>query len=105
MKRKDIIMGLLIALAISAFLSPYASSFPDGLEWFAEKAGFLAKGEAETTLRSPIPDYAIPGIKNEKLATSLAGAVGTLVVFLAGYGAARLISRKRRNAPRFSGQL
>jgi len=94
-KRKDVIFGLVVALILGGLISLFASSFPDGLERVAENLGFIEKEKGEPTLKSLIPDYAIPGIKNEKLATSIAGIVGTLVVFSVGYGAAVLIRHLR----------
>ncbi|HQJ15048.1 MAG TPA: PDGLE domain-containing protein [Candidatus Omnitrophota bacterium] len=95
MNKKDILFGLLTALFLALVLSPFASSFPDGLERVAEDKGFLEKGEGEPVLVSPVPDYTWPGIKNEKLATSAAGVMGTLVVFGAAYGFAALIKRQK----------
>ena len=43
---------------------------------------------------SPIPDYAFPGVENERLATGLAGFVGTLGVFALGCGLAYLLRRR-----------
>lgn len=79
---------------MAALLSPFASPWPDGLEKVAGKLGFLSKGEGAELFRSPLSDYAIPGIKNEAVSTALAGLVGTLVVFGATYGVARLIKKK-----------
>ena len=90
---KFIWWGLIIAVGLALFISPFASSFPDGLERVAENLGFLERGEIQY-FNAPIPDYAFPGIENEVLATSLAGIIGTLIMFALGYGMARLL-RKR----------
>lgn len=95
MTRKNILIGLFAALILAIFLSPFASSSPDGLERVAEDKGFLEKGEGEPVAKSLIPDYAFPGIKNEKVATAVAGAVGTLCVFAVGYGVAAILKRKK----------
>lgn len=95
MKRKDILLGLCIALAVAFILTPFASSWPDGLEWVAEGLGFLEKGEGAPALSSPIQDYALPGVAHEGLATALAGVLGTLIMFGLGYGVAWLL--KKRN--------
>lgn len=97
MKRKDVIFGLVIALILGGLISLFASSFPDGLEKVAENLGFLEKGEGDPVLKSPIPDYAFPGLESEKLATSIAGILGTLVVFAVGYGVASLIRNRQSN--------
>lgn len=83
--------GLAIALLLAA-LSPLASANPDGLEWVAEQQGFL--NQADAPLFSLIPDYVVPGLSNETLATIAAGVIGVLVVagVAIGVGAAR---RKR----------
>lgn len=75
-----VLAGLVVAFLIGVLLSPFASSFPDGLERVAEDKGFI---ERAMELRFPflVPDYAFPGVKNEKLATSLAGLIGVAVTF------------------------
>ena len=94
--RAFVLVGLSVSLLIAIFVSPFASSYPDGLEKVAEIKGFLEKGEEWVLWKlSLMPDYSIPGSKNEKIATGLSGFVGTLLVFGVGYGGARLISSKR----------
>lgn len=95
MSKQEILFGLAVAVVLAVVLSPFASPWPDGLEKVAESLGFLEKGEGEPIFSSPIPDYAWPGLKSEKLATSAAGVSGTLIVFGLGYGLAALIRRSR----------
>lgn len=70
---------LIIALLIGGILSIFASSYPDGLEKVAEDKNFLES--AVSWWGGLIPDYAMPGIASEWLATALAGIIGTLIVF------------------------
>lgn len=100
MGKKEIFAGLMVAVFIAMMLSPFASPWPDGLERVAEDKGFLEKGEVGPVFPSPIPDYAWPGIKNERLAISSAGIVGTLMVFGMAYGIAILI-RRVGNKPKY----
>ncbi len=88
MNKKQIVIGLLLAVAIAVFLSPFASPSPDGLERVAEDKGFLHLAEGVELIKAWMPDYVFPGIASEALATSLAGLVGTLLVFgvLSGVG-------------------
>ncbi len=79
------IFGLGLALFL-AILSPLASSNPDGLEWVAEQNGFL--NAAQNPLYRIFPDYAIPGISNNALATIVAGIIGVLLVFGVALGLA-----------------
>ncbi|OGO59806.1 MAG: hypothetical protein A2025_00900 [Chloroflexi bacterium RBG_19FT_COMBO_47_15] len=85
--------GALILALLLAILSPLASSSPDGLERVAEDKGFIST--ALGPFLEVVPDYAIPGVTNEALATILAGIVGTLILFGIGYGLAELLSARR----------
>ena len=84
--------GLLIALALT-LISPLASPWPDGLERVAEDQEFLDLGEEPAY--ELIPDYVLPGIQNESLATILAGIVGVLLVFGIGLGAGYILRRRQ----------
>ena len=85
--------GLIIALGL-AIASPLASAHPDGLEWVAEQKGFL--DTAQGPVFSIIPDYVLPGVSNEALATILAGLIGTLIV--AGVALAVAYTRRSRTS-------
>lgn len=82
-------LGLALLLAIA---SPLASSNPDGLEWIAQEQGFL--DSAQAPLYKLIPDYVIPGMSNQALATIVAAILGTLLVF--GVALAVAFSRRKR---------
>jgi cobalt/nickel transport system permease protein len=75
-------------------LAPLASANPDGLERVAEQRGFLDRAHAPTY--SLIPDYVLPGVSNEVVATILAGVLGVLIV--AGVVVALSVVRRRRHA-------
>lgn len=97
MNKKEIIIALGIALFLAFIISPFASSSPDGLERVAEDRGFLEKAEIEPAFVSPIPDYAWPGVKSDRLAVSFAGVFGTLIVFGLGYGLAAILKKENSN--------
>ena len=95
-----VFIGLAIALSIAAFLSPLASKNPDGLDRVAKDLKFEAKAATETPAKqlpfSQIFDeYSLKMIpkENEKLATTLAGVTGTLVVFGLAWGIGKLTVR------------
>ena len=94
MNIKPVYKILLLALLVAVILSPLASSSPDGLERVATDLGFIEKGEGKNIIKSPIPDYLLPGIKNEAAATAAAGVAGTLITFGAMYGLARLVGKR-----------
>ncbi|GAI40161.1 unnamed protein product [marine sediment metagenome] len=84
--------GALIFALVLALLSPLASSSPDGLERVAEDKGFMET--AREAVFEVIPDYVMPGIRSEAIATILAGIIGTLILFGIGYGLAKLLRTK-----------
>ena len=99
MKRVSMKLFVVVALALAVGLafgaSPYASGSPDGLEKVAESKGFLQSGMPHRIQeRSPIPDYAFPGIDDPRLATGLAGFVGTLGVAALAVGIGGLVRRR-----------
>jgi cobalt/nickel transport system permease protein len=87
------IAGLLIAIAL-AVASPLASTHPDGLEFIAQQQGFIGKQQANPI--QIIPNYALPGVANESVATIAAGILGVIIVFLVAIGVAFL--RRNRSA-------
>jgi cobalt/nickel transport protein len=92
-------IGLAVALAVGGLLSLAASPSPDGLERVAEDKGFLDKAVEKPLLSAPIAEYLFPGIRNERLATGLAGFTGTLILFAFGAGIGWLARRgKTRGA-------
>jgi hypothetical protein len=85
--------GALLLVFALAIVSPLASAWPDGLERVAEDKGFIDKSqEAPYEI---VPDYIIPGVPNDALATILAGILGVILMFGLGYGLAKLLAIKR----------
>jgi hypothetical protein len=85
-----VVVGLGIALGV-AFLSPLASSSPDGLERVAEDEEFL--DQAKDAPYEVIPDYAFPGVDNENVATVLAGIAGVVIVAALTFGIAFVLRK------------
>lgn len=93
--RLFIVLALAVAIGLATAISPFASSSPDGLERVATSHAFIDDGRlADLQEDSPVPDYAFPGIENERVATGLAGFTGTLVVFGFAFGVAALARRR-----------
>ena len=91
MKRFFIVL-FIISVILAFFISPFASSSPDGLERVAEDKGFIGKGII--IIHSPIPDYSFPFIKNEILKTSISGLLGVIITFFLSYAVAKVIIKK-----------
>jgi len=86
-------IGLGVSLLLALFLSPFASSSPDGLEKVAETKGFSEKGDWKVWKYAPFSEYTIPWIKNEKVSTALSGLIGTFAIFFIAMGITKLIKR------------
>lgn len=100
MKRNSSFMflGLTLALIIAAFLSPFASKSPDGLDRVSQDLKFEEKASSEP-LTKQLPfsqvfaEYSFKAIPNEKISTAFAGITGTLVVFGLAWGIGKLAVR------------
>lgn len=109
MSRKNLMLfvvgGLIVALGLAFFVSPYASGSPDGLNKVAIDKG-ISESEREHALAdSPLAGYAVRGVENDKLSTGLAGVIGVAMTFGVGmicFGALR-VYRGRRSGPQTAG--
>jgi hypothetical protein len=93
--------GLLVTLALAFFVGPGASSSPDGLEKVATDEGFVDEAAPHDMAGSPLADYGVEGVDDERLGTGLAGLVGVGTTFLVMGGLVllvRLVVRRRRPA-------
>ena len=93
--QRQLLAGLVLALAIAAFAAFAASPDPDGLERVAEDHGFLDR--AQDARYELLPDYTIPGLGEGPLSTAIAGGVGVLLVAGVTLGAGVLLRRQRTN--------
>ncbi len=75
----QVAVPLTAAVMVALLLSPFASGFPDGLEWIAEKYNFLH--QSAPAFVGPLPNYAFPSFSNEMLSTGVAGLVGVILSF------------------------
>ncbi len=93
--------GLLVAFGLAFFVSPYASSQPDGLNKVAADKGFDQSVKASPTDDSPLAGYSVSGVDNTKLSKGLSGIIGVALTFAIGYGILTVVrmSRRRRAAP------
>lgn len=89
--------GLVIALGLALFVSPFACAWPDGLDKVAEKFGFA--GRTVTLIKTWIPDYKMPGISSTGIATAVAGGLGTLIMFGLACVVGRVLVKKDNSLP------
>ena len=76
-----VLAGLVVALALGVFVSPFASGSPDGLERVAIDKGFEEQAAADPVWSSlPFPDYQFPWLGEGRLSTAVAALAGTLLL-------------------------
>lgn len=96
--RALIIGGLGIALLVGVFLSPFASSDPDGLDRVAQDLKFEDRAVEDAPAKKlpfygVFDEYALRGVP-EGIATPLAGLIGTLATFGLAWGIGKLVIRR-----------
>ncbi len=77
------------AVVVALLLSPFASGYPDGLEWVAAQYGFLH--HSAPAFVGILSDYSIPSLSHEALSTGVAGLLGVLLSFTLAWGMSRLM--------------
>lgn len=94
LKNKFILAGVGVSLLIAGLLSFYASSHPDGLEKVAEDKGFLDTAKDPLNSGSPLADYGVSGIDNERLSVGLSGIVGVIVTLVVSLLLFRFLAKR-----------
>ena len=100
--RLFVVAGLLVGLGLALFVSPFASSSPDGLEKVAAEEGFDGTAIDHRAADSPLADYGVEGIDNARASTGLSGVIGVLITFgvgLALFAAARTVRTRSPRSP------
>ncbi|MFA5059748.1 MAG: energy-coupling factor ABC transporter permease [Candidatus Omnitrophota bacterium] len=77
---KALAVGSLGLAAVATTLSPFASNFPDGLEWVAEKFSFVQFSAVE--FPALFPGYQATFIGHAGLSSVVAGFIGIAIIFI-----------------------
>ncbi len=88
-------IGLGIALGLAVFISPFASSDPDGLDRVSQDLEFADQAASEVPAEklpfyAVFEEYSLRGVP-DTLATPLAGLLGTVVTFGLAWGTGKLL--------------
>lgn len=86
--------GLLVALVLAGIVSLYASGDPDGLEKVAADKGLNAKEQEHALGDSPLGDYGVRGVDDQRLSGGLAGVIGVGVTLAVGGGLFWVVRRR-----------
>ena len=95
--RTFVLAGLVVALLLAGVASYYASSHPDGLEYVAERTGFIDSADKHATADGPLADYRTRGVDDARISSGLAGALGVLLTLVVAGGIGFAV--RRRGAP------
>lgn len=71
---------LLVSFVVAGVLSFYASGHPDGLNYVAEKTGFIDAEKPHASSESPFAGYSTRGVEDSRLSGGIAGVVGVLLM-------------------------
>jgi cobalt/nickel transport protein len=86
MKNPLVVVGLAVSLVIAGGISYYASSQPDGFEKSAGEIGFLDTAEDSPLAGSPLAEYGVAGVENDRLSGGLAGVIGVASTAAISFG-------------------
>ena len=82
-REKAVTLASFVIAIVAAMLSPFASSFPDGLEWVAGRLSFSEfHGFSLSVL---FPDYQVSFVGGGSMGTIMAGLIGICLVSLAAF--------------------
>jgi cobalt/nickel transport system permease protein len=93
-----VIAGLVVAIALVALVSPFASASPDGLERVASDESLAPEVDDHALADAPLADYGVDGLDNERVGTGLAGLIGVGVTFAVGLIVFAMVKRVRRGS-------
>lgn len=88
-----VVGGLAISFALAFFVSPRASTEPDGLDKVAIDHGLDRAQKPHVLGDTPTAGYALEGVDDHRLSTGLAGLIGVTVTFLLGAGLIAVVRR------------
>ena len=90
---KKYIIIFVAIIAVLAFLLPFVSSSPDGLEKVIESSGVQ---EQDSTWNGLMSDYTVNGIDNPYLSTFLSGIIGSVAVLATAFLVIYSLSLKKK---------
>ncbi|MEH6379283.1 energy-coupling factor ABC transporter permease [Streptomyces sp. KLMMK] len=93
------VAGVAVALVCAGGVSYYASSSPDGLEKVAHDEGIDSKAEEHAAKDSPLADYQVKDVADERISGGLAGVIGVGATLAAGTAVFVVVRRRRGAAP------
>jgi hypothetical protein len=93
-----VLLGIGVAVILAFFVSPLASSEPDGLERVAIDQGFESQAAEHHFASGPLADYGVAGVSNPSVSTGLSGIIGVALCFFLAAGLILAIRWVRRRS-------
>ena len=90
-------IGLIVALVLAFFVSPMASTSPDGLAKVASDNSLDSGAKASPAANSPTANYETKGVSNAKVSKGLSGVIGVVLTLGLGWGLFASMKRLRRH--------
>ncbi len=95
-----IIVGLVVAVLFAVGVSQLGSPNPDGLEYVAEREGFIDTADDHAFGDAPLADYGANLGGGDRVNTAIAGIAGVGITLAVGWGLFLLARRAgRRDTP------
>lgn len=91
-------VGVLVALVLAFFVSPMASTSPDGLNKVAADHGVDSGAKQSATAKSPTANYQTRGVSNARVSKGVSGVIGVLLTLGLGWALFAMMKRMRRQA-------
>ena len=89
-----VVVGLAVCAVLAGVVSAWASGHPAGLEYVAQRLGFLDSAGSHGSAGSPFADYGTAGVDDARLSGGLAGLVGVVVVAAIAFGLMQVLRRR-----------
>ena len=96
-QKKFYLIGALVTLILAGVVSFSASSGRDGLEKVAETIGFIDTAKDHAIGDSPLADYGVKGIENDRVSVGISGIIGVAITGVVAYIIFMSLARKKRD--------
>lgn len=94
-----IIFGLSFIIGLVILVMPLTTKTPEVLEKAPDHTmGFLKESDFLSPQKAPIPDYAMPGMKNKLNTQRYAGIIGVIVAFGITIGVGYILNKRRKKS-------
>ncbi|MBZ4321585.1 energy-coupling factor ABC transporter permease, partial [Streptomyces huiliensis] len=94
-RRRFALAAMAVTAVLAGGVSYYAASTPDGLEKVARDKGLDREERAHAVEDSPLADYRVKDVADERASGALAGVLGAGVTLAAGTGVLVVLRRRR----------